>query len=335
MRTFLSLSLLVLLAVPLHAQDAAADSTGLPGDHFSLQGALDLFKNAKDLESFEKALNTKDRQVNNLDLDGNGEVDYIRVVDHAEGDAHAIVLQVPMGKEEAQDVAVIELEKTGERTALVQIRGGEELYGPDVIIEPVEEKAEPAKGQGGPSAPEHAPYMHVWVNVWAWPCVTWIYGPAFVVWDSPWYWGYYPPWWHPWRPYPYYTFRGWHHHHYYGWYRPVNVCRVQRAHAIYGHRAMYSPRVRTATAPVRAQRAALRREGQLDPARQRRLDDRQLERREPDMRQARPEREQHRAPAERKPRTEKQRPPQQRTKPAPQPRQERKAPQRTPQRTPR
>ena len=35
------------------------DSTGLPGDHFSLDGALELFKNAESPEAFEKALNTE------------------------------------------------------------------------------------------------------------------------------------------------------------------------------------------------------------------------------------------------------------------------------------
>ncbi|MCC6540998.1 MAG: hypothetical protein IT225_02140, partial [Flavobacteriales bacterium] len=85
----LLLSLLALfIGAPSYAQDSPADSTGLPGDGFSLSGALDLFKTAKDLEAFEQALNTEDQKVNNLDLDGNGEVDYIRVVDHRDGDVH-------------------------------------------------------------------------------------------------------------------------------------------------------------------------------------------------------------------------------------------------------
>ena len=32
-------------------------STGLPGDHFSLEGALELFKNSSSIEDFEKQLN--------------------------------------------------------------------------------------------------------------------------------------------------------------------------------------------------------------------------------------------------------------------------------------
>lgn len=243
----------LLLSAPTQAQDSAADSTGLPGDHFSLQGALELFKQAKDLEAFEQSLNTEDQRVNNLDLDANGDVDYVRVIDNHEADAHAITMQVALGKEEFQDVAVIELEKNGEQSAVLQIRGAEELYGADVIVEPFEEKeGEPAIK--GPAMPLDGPRIRVWVNVWAWPCVTWIYGPSFVVWNSPWQWGYYPPWWRPWRPWGWRAWYGW-HRPYYGWYHHVHTCRVVRANTLYQHRAAHSPRVRMATAPVRQQRA--------------------------------------------------------------------------------
>lgn len=267
MKTIAPLVLFLLAATVARGQDAAPDSTGLPGDHFSLEAALDLFKKSKDLKSFEQALNQSDSQVNNLDLDGNGEVDYIRVVDHADGTTHAIVLQVPMGKDEAQDVAVIQLERKGDASAMVQIMGAEDLYGPNVIVEPYEEKAGNMKGQGGPSAPDAPPYMRVWVNVWGWPCVNWIYGPSYMAWVSPWYWGYYPHWWHPWRPYPYYTYWGW-HRHYHPWYHYVNTCRVQQANALYQPRATHSPRVRTATNARIQQRPTDRRDqGTMRPDR--------------------------------------------------------------------
>lgn len=253
MRTLTTTVLSVLIVTSLRANTVEQDSTGLPGDQFSLEAALDLFKNSADLESFETSLNLKDKQVNNLDLDGDGNVDYIRVVDHKEGDAHAIILQVAMGKDEAQDVAVIELEKTADKTAMVQIRGSEELYGKDVIFEPyAEQDIQDAKGPRGP-APASMHWVRVWVNVWSWPCVNYLYDPYYDVWVSPWYWGYYPPWWRPWSPWGYYTYWGW-HNHYNDWYQPTYICRTTNANVIYGHRASFSPRIRTATAPIRAQR---------------------------------------------------------------------------------
>ena len=38
----------------------------LPGDHFSLEGALELFKKSKSPEEFERLLNTPETKVNNL-----------------------------------------------------------------------------------------------------------------------------------------------------------------------------------------------------------------------------------------------------------------------------
>jgi hypothetical protein len=95
----------------LSAQQTGQDSTGLPGDNFSLQGALDQFKQAASPEEFEKAINTEDNHINNLDLDGDGKTDYVRVVDQSEGENHAFVLQVPVSEKESQDIAVIELER--------------------------------------------------------------------------------------------------------------------------------------------------------------------------------------------------------------------------------
>ncbi len=256
MRTFTVPLLSLWLCLPIAAQDQLADSTGLPGDHFSLEGALELFKRSKDLEGFEKSLNTEDQKVNNLDLDGNGEVDYVRVVALAEGDAHALTMQVALGKEEVQDVAVIQLEKNGEQSAVLQILGAEELYGSNVIVEPFAED-DVAPGRSGPSSPEEMPRFRVWVNVWSWPCVSYIYSPYYVGWDSPWYWGYYPPWYRPWRPWGWNAWYGW-HRPYHVWYHHVDVCRVQRANALYQPRASHSLRIRTNTASLRSDRAGLR-----------------------------------------------------------------------------
>ena len=100
------------LPLALLAQEPApTDSTGLPGDQFSLQGALELFKDNIELEVFEKALNTEDNHVNNLDLNNDGQVDYVRVEALREGDAVVVTLRVPVSATENQDVAVIEIEK--------------------------------------------------------------------------------------------------------------------------------------------------------------------------------------------------------------------------------
>lgn len=207
-----------------------SDSTGLPGDHFSLQGALDLFKSSKSLEEFEKKLNNEENAVNNLDLNGDNDIDYIKVVDNKKDSAHAIVLQVPINEKELQDVAVIEIEKTGSQTAMVQIVGDEELYGENMIVEPFEEKTS-VKTKSGPSYLFSLP-AHIIVNVWLWPSVQFIYAPTYVIWVSPWKWHHYPIWWKPWAPHPW----NWHRQHcahYNAFYYPVYKHRAVVAHQIY------------------------------------------------------------------------------------------------------
>ena len=247
--SFLLIALFSLFStVALVAQDDDAemttDSTGLPGDNFSLEGAMDLFKQASSLEDFEKMLNTEDNNVNNLDLNEDGEIDYIRVVDNMEGDVHAIVLQVPVSEKESQDIAVIEIEKTGAETAMLQIVGDEDIYGEQVIAEPYQEEEVDKGGRGGPSL--MTPPVAIVVNVWGWPTVRYVYRPGYVVYVSPWRWGLYPTWWRPWRPHP------WARFHvrvapYRAHYRVVHTHRVVRAHRVYTPRRTHSTVVRTRT----------------------------------------------------------------------------------------
>jgi hypothetical protein len=237
--------LAIALAAPVLAQEPAADSTGLPGDDFSLQGALDLFKRNIEMEKFEEELNTDSTHVNNLDLDGNGEIDYVRVETRREDNAVYVVMKVAVSATENQDVAVIGIEKTGEESATLQIIGDEDLYPANTIVEPFaeEEKAAPSKG---PKAPMLVG-VRVAVNVWFWRPIPWCFSPRYYPYASAWYWGHYPGWWRPWRPHPWRAWYGWGHHHRM-WYRPWNSCRVVHARAVYAPR-----RARSAAVHVRYQ----------------------------------------------------------------------------------
>lgn len=205
------------------------EGTGLLGDNFSLEGALDVFKSATSMENFEELLNKEDKAVNNLDLNDDGDIDYIRVEDHVEGDVHAIILQAVISEDESQDIAVIEIEKTGPESATLQIVGDEYLYGEDVYVEPFEEVAS-SDGKGGPSA--DYTMSRIIVNVWVWPSVRFIYRPNYVVYRSPFRWRVYPRAWRPWRPLTWNVYHG-RRYHYHGHYRHVTTHRVVKARKIY------------------------------------------------------------------------------------------------------
>ena len=194
----------------------------VPGDHFSLEGALELFKKSSSPEEFERMLNSPDTKVNNLDLNGDGYIDYIRVHDRYEGNVHAFILQAVVSDRETQDIAVIELEKLANGKAVLQIVGDEDIYGVTTIIEPTREVRTYAGTRASTTV----------VNVWAWPSVQYIYGPRYSVWVSPWGWHRRPVWYRTWRPIAYV-------HYYPIWrpYRPYYVAchtrRVVYAHEIY------------------------------------------------------------------------------------------------------
>lgn len=216
------------------AQNNLPDSTGLPGDNFSLEGALELFKKSDSPEAFEKMLNAEDSKVNNLDLNGDGEIDYIKVIDKQEKDVHAFVLQAAVSEVENQDIAVIEIEKTGDDDATLQIIGDEDIYGEQTIVEPKEE----VKSNAGTQT------KNVVVNVYAWPAVRYVYGPSYRVWISPWGWRARPVWWHPWRPVHYHVFYPY-HHPYRHRYAVVHNHRTIHAHRIYTPARTTSVIVRT------------------------------------------------------------------------------------------
>lgn len=220
------------LALPVIAQndkDAEEEAPEKPGDNFSLEGAIALFRESESLEDFEKRLNSEEQYVNNLDLNEDGETDYIRVEDHVDGDVHAIILQAVINKDESQDVAVIEIEKTGAEEAMLQIIGDEDLYGASAIVEPFEEEVK-KDGRHGPAV-QFGP-MPIIINVWLWNPVRFIYRPGYTVYVSPWRFGVYPRWWRPYRPRPYGVVRvrvaPYRTH-----YRVVTTHRVVRAHRVY------------------------------------------------------------------------------------------------------
>lgn len=236
-------SVFLCLSAPVFSQ---SDSTGLPGDNFSLQGALEMFRKSASPEAFEKAINAKDNNVNNLDLNDDGNTDYIRVIDRAEGNVHTFILQAVVSDKESQDIAVIELEKTGNENAVLQIVGDEDIYGEETIVEPTDAGDNAYLGKSFGPAPDINGGAVI-INVWAWPAVRFVYAPAYVLWVSPWRWHHYPGWWRPWRPVSWHVFHP-HRFHYHNRYTVVHTHRVVTA------RRMYTPvRVTSVTVKKRNQ----------------------------------------------------------------------------------
>lgn len=176
------------------------------GDNFSLEGALEMFKKANSLEEFEKFINTEENNINNLDLNDDGEIDYITVESLKEENTHVIILSTYLDEETIQDIATIGIELTDKEFAVLQIEGNEDLYSLNTIIEPFDIEEESDTSKRGPNSYEVLP-VKVIVNVWFWPCVKFIYHPKYVVWKSPYRWKKHPNYWKPWKPYKHINFK--------------------------------------------------------------------------------------------------------------------------------
>jgi len=146
-----------------------------------LNAVASIFGKSYDLEDFEQKLNDPYNQISNLDLDGDGYVDYLRVIEVAEGNIRLVVIQASIGRDLYQDIATIEVTKDRYQHTSVQIVGDSHIYGYNYIVEPT-----------------YIYRPHIYTYFWS--------SAYYNVYRSHYRWGYYPNRYRPWRtrPTPYY-----------------------------------------------------------------------------------------------------------------------------------
>lgn len=169
---------LTLAVVSVLAQDGAtvvtANSEAAAG--LDLYAVAELFKNSENLQKFEQSLNDPQTGINNLDLDQNGQVDFIRVTEKVADDTHLIILQTPITASEYQDVATIAVERESGEKYNLHIQGDTVLYGANYYV-----------------VPAHS-------NFGGWSVVRWIFRPNYYAYVSPYGYGVLPGWWGVRRP---------------------------------------------------------------------------------------------------------------------------------------
>ncbi|MFN4027702.1 MAG: hypothetical protein ACK4IZ_09670 [Flavobacterium sp.] len=173
-------------------------------DNLDLRAVASIFGDSRDLADFERRLNDPEIQISNLDLNDDNQVDYLRVIETVEGNAHLIVIQSVLGRDTYQDVATVEVERDRNNRVQVQVVGDVYMYGPNYIYEPV-------------YAYTPVIYSTFWIGNYRPYC-------------SSWYWGYYPSYYYAWSPWPVFRYRNhigisinFHHHYNYVNYRRCGV----------------------------------------------------------------------------------------------------------------
>ncbi len=173
----ITLVILTFGCVGIFAQKGA---TTLPLDAeaagLNLYAVAELFKESENLEKFEQAINNAETVINNLYLNEDGEVYFVRVIETVADDTHLIVLQTALGEDDFQDVATVAVEQENGTNYNLQLQGDPEIYGDDYYVIPAEN------------------------NFSGWKVVRWLYRPNYRPYVSPFGYKNRPRWWGVRRP---------------------------------------------------------------------------------------------------------------------------------------
>lgn len=133
--------------------------------YLDLQAVAAAFAQANTVEEFEMILNSSLYMISNLDLNRDGYIDYLRVLETLDGYTHVLLIQAVLAANIYQDVATLVVEM-GYSSPYVQVIGAPYIYGTNYIIEPVYYKRPPLYDRFG--------------------------RPTYAYWRSPYYWDHFP-----------------------------------------------------------------------------------------------------------------------------------------------
>ena len=125
------MGILAILCVAVFALTSCSDRPLTAADGLNLHAVATLVKQAQHGEHFEHLLNTSG--INNLDLDGDGEVDYINVTEYGDGDFRGFSLSTTLKDNSVQQIAEIQFQR-GMNGIHLQIHGNPQIYGNNYYV---------------------------------------------------------------------------------------------------------------------------------------------------------------------------------------------------------
>ncbi len=188
-RAAIYIILFVLLFSCASSQYTAGGASYDISDNLDLEAVAYLFGESENLRDFEYRLNDPEIQISNLDLNRDGYIDYLRVMDASRRGTYLVVVQAVLGRNIFQDVATLSVGRDAWGRQLVEIVGDDYIYGPNYILVPEYDRQPVIFG--------------------------FFLSSRYETWHSPYYWDYYPSYYMHRRPRPvprYYQYI--HSHHY-------------------------------------------------------------------------------------------------------------------------
>ena len=149
---------------PKHVTTTTMEVTSYNTDwsfYLDLNAVAAAFAEARSVQEFENLLNSSRYMINNLDLNGDGYIDYLRVIETRQGYYHAFLIQACVAPSLFQDVATLVVERRS-NALYVEVIGDPYLYGYNYIVRPVFVNRPPLWDVfGRPSYnPWHSPYHY-------------------------------------------------------------------------------------------------------------------------------------------------------------------------------
>ncbi|WP_428228603.1 hypothetical protein [Flavobacterium sp.] len=178
---FIALLTLGFSSVQVQSQTTVYAKNSDISDNLDLRAVASIFGESANLQDFERRLNDPKYQISNLDLNGDDQVDYLRVIESVEDRTHVVIIQAVLDRDVYQDIATIDVERDNYNRVNVQVVGNTYLYGANYIYEPV-----------------YNITPVIYNSFWATN-----YRPYY----SSWTWNAYPTYYYAWRPYPIYRYR--------------------------------------------------------------------------------------------------------------------------------
>jgi len=109
-------------------QQTAVVQGYMAGEMFDLQAVAGLIPEARDGAHLEELINDPTSGINNLDLDENDEVDYVKMTEFGGSMARGFSLTTELGENQVQEIATITFQQTG-GNARAEIQGNRRIYG--------------------------------------------------------------------------------------------------------------------------------------------------------------------------------------------------------------
>ena len=107
-----------------------------PCFYLDLNAVAAAFAESRSVKEFEQIINSSRYMINNLDLNRDGWIDYLRVIETYRGSYHALLIQACLAPGVFQDVATLMAERRPD-VLYVEVIGDRYLYGANYIVRPV------------------------------------------------------------------------------------------------------------------------------------------------------------------------------------------------------